>query len=116
MDPEAIEHRAEMCGLLASTSYIHPDEELFWHGRGYQGPTGCPPAVSWASDQPPRDDHEAPDWLTASEFCEQEPALEAKVTQLAQLLKGSNRTVVYSGAGISKAAGIGQAARGAGKD
>merc|ERR1711998_786375 len=35
-----------------------------------------------------------------------------KIEKLAQLLLMSKRTVIYSGAGISVAAGIGQAARG----
>eukprot|EP01052_Picozoa_sp_SAG31_P034297 SAG31_NODE_3989_length_3681_cov_6.728042_3_plen_117_part_00 len=72
--------------------------------------------MTWRSKEKPREDHEdAASWLTASEFEDTEPALEAKCRKLAELLRLSRKTVVYSGAGLSVAAGIGQAARGAAK-
>jgi len=93
----------------------------FFHGRclapaadpeSYPNSVLSDPRVTWASDQKPRDDHDAPSWLTATEFCDTKAAMNMKIEKLAQLLRISRRTVVYSGAGISVAAGIGQAARG----
>lgn len=100
---------------LAEVPYFSPDVEPdgFWHGRGYQGPL-IRPHTTWESNAKPRDDHEAPEWLTASEFEDVPEVMDIKLTQLAELLQASRKTVVYSGAGISRAAGIGQAARGAG--
>ena len=43
--------------------------------------------------QPPRDDHDAPAWLTATEFKDTDAALEAKVKQLAELMRASKKTV-----------------------
>jgi NAD-dependent SIR2 family protein deacetylase len=127
---------------LAATPYLQHTDPMFFHGRAYgaslsedsngDAPAGTggrgaaapapavplspllllPPQTTWASKLKPRDDHDASSWLTASEFADGPPALAAKVQQLAQLLRMSRRTVVYSGAGISRAAGIGQAARG----
>jgi len=72
--------------------------------------------VTWRSTQKPREDHEdAASWLTASEFTDTKRALEVKCRRLGELLRLSKKTVVYSGAGLSVAAGIGQAARGAAK-
>ena len=60
----------------------------------------------------PRDDHDAAEWLTASEFTDEKDVAWSKVRQLAELLRLSKKTVIYSGACISRGAGIGQAARG----
>uniref|UniRef100_A0A6U8EGT2 Deacetylase sirtuin-type domain-containing protein n=1 Tax=Eutreptiella gymnastica TaxID=73025 RepID=A0A6U8EGT2_9EUGL len=79
------------------------------HGRGYEGPL-TPPQCTWKCSKPPRDDHDAPSWLTASEYQDQAAVLRHKCRQLAQLLRLSRKTVLYTGAGIS-AAVIGQAAR-----
>ena len=49
--------------------------------------------------------------MTASEYEDRPGALEEKVELLVELLGVSRRTVLYTGAGISTAAGIGQAAR-----
>merc|ERR1711874_49356 len=51
-------------------------------------------------------------WLTATEFTDTPPVLEDKVEWLLALLKISSKTVIYTGAGISTAAGVEQAARG----
>ena len=62
------------------------------------------------TNRKPRDDHEAPYWLTATEFQDKGQQLEIKAAKLAELLKMSKKTVLYTGAGIS-ASVIGQAAR-----
>merc|ERR1719409_2209117 len=85
------------------------DDPLFMHGRGFSGKPS-PPKVTWKSDKPPRDDHGAPGWLTASEFADQANVAKAKVKQLAALMRMSRKTVLYTGAGISASA-VGQAAR-----
>ena len=100
-----------MRAQLARAPFASHDDEQHWHGRCYAGPQQ-PPEVAWASELKPRDDHEAPDWLTASEFQDVPEVMAAKASQLAAMLTASRKTVVYSGAGISCAAGIGQAARG----
>jgi len=79
------------------------------HGRAYDGPM-IAPRKTWESAEPPRDDHEAPDWLTASEFEDEPEVARAKCRKLAQLIRLSRKTVLYTGAGIS-ASVIGQAAR-----
>jgi len=107
--------RKDFTEVLGQTPFLENDDPLFWHGR-----LGCTlsskesPMLHWESAQKPRDDHEAPDWLTASEFVDATSTMEKKVSLLAELLRVSKRTVVYTGAGISRAAGIGQAARGEG--
>merc|ERR1712080_184995 len=95
MGPEG---RAEVLGRLASGPFLPPPHPSFMHGRGYAGPMTLP-EKTWASDQKPRDDHDAPEWLTALDVPD---VLNAKVANLAQLLRLSKKTVVYSGAGISR--------------
>ena len=85
----------------------HTDQH-FMHGWLYSGPMTSA-KVLWKSDQKPRKDHAAPDWLTATEFEDVSAVMDAKVKQLAALMRLSKRTVVYSGAGISASA-VGQAA------
>ena len=68
-----------------------------------------PPEVVWKSSRPPRKDHDCPSWLTATEFEDTKATAAVKVAKLAELLKASRRTVLYTGAGISASA-IGQAA------
>ena len=67
----------------------------------------CPaaPSVSWECEWLPRTDSSGPHWLTATEFSDTEEAASDKVERLIQLLKLSRRTIIYSGAGISSAAG-----------
>jgi len=91
-------------------------ESLFWHGRIFANECDslALPVISWKSNLKPRDDHdETPEWLTASEYEDSDHnTLQSKLAMLANLLRLSRKTVVYSGAGISTAAGIGMAARG----
>lgn len=100
---------------LAGKQFMEPNDPCFKHGRACMAEVGEAeaPRKTWVSSSPPRDDHDAPEWLTATEFEDQEAVMDAKCAHLAQLLRLSKKTVVYSGAGISVAAGIGQAARGA---
>lgn len=93
---------------LRDNRFLHPSDPLFKFGRGYEGPL-IEPRVTWKSNKPPREDHSAPKWLTASEFEDEPAVMQAKVAQLAQLIRLSRKTVAYTGAGIS-AAVIGQAA------
>jgi len=90
---------------------LDPSDSQIFFGRGFHGELKLP-QKAWVSNKKPRDDHDAPDWLTATEFVDQESVLSEKCAHLAKLLKRSRKTVIYSGAGISVAAGIGQAARG----
>lgn len=86
-----------------------------WHGNSHQTPG---PEVSWRSTRRPREDkhgnHSAA-WLTATEYEDRPEVLKEKVGLLAALLLCSQKTVAYTGAGISVAAGIGQAAAGSAK-
>lgn len=105
---ETIEQR------LHATSFLEHDDPRFFHGRGFLGAAsaGSAPRVKWKSAARPRDDHDTPGWLTATEFTDQPHVLKQKVEYLAQLLQLSRRTVIYSGAGISVAAQVSMAARG----
>ena len=89
--------------------FMHHTDPLFFHGSLYAGEPHAPMTL-WKSDKKPRSDHEASSWLTASEFEDRADVMQLKVRQLAQLMRISRRTVVYSGAGIS-ASVVGQAAR-----
>jgi NAD-dependent SIR2 family protein deacetylase len=89
--------------------FLKYNNPKFWHGRLYSGPRHRP-SVTWECNEPPRDDHDCPNWLTASEFEDHSDALRAKCEQLAELMRLSKRTVIYTGAGIS-ASVVGQAAR-----
>jgi len=100
--------RARLTERLFKTGYLEPSDPRFAHGRAYDGPMLAPTKI-WESQEPPRKDHSAPEWLTASEFEDQQEVAQAKVRQLAELMRLSKRTVLYTGAGIS-ASVIGQAA------
>lgn len=93
---------------MASRRYLKQSDASFWHGRLYDGPF-VPPLCSWRSEKKPREDHEAADWLTASEYADSAEVTAIKVKMLASLLQASRRTVLYTGAGIS-ASVVGQAA------
>jgi len=107
--------REELQALLSRPGNYELDatDPRFFHGRAYMGPCASEePKRTWESRHKPRDDHEAPEWLTATEFLDHEDVIDAKCDMLATLLRLSQKTVVYSGAGISVAACIGQAAAG----
>eukprot|EP00980_Cylindrotheca_fusiformis_P006954 scaffold1465_cov93-Cylindrotheca_fusiformis.AAC.4 len=109
--------REKLTKELASNDFLSPNDPHFWHGRIFSNNDSLmiPPTVTWESPDQPRDDHinhDSGDWLTASEFTDTEEMMKIKIEKLAELLKNSKKTVVYSGAGISVSAGIGQAARG----
>jgi len=105
--------RSDIQERLSGTDFQDHKCKSFWHGRMFVGDEIESPKITWKSDLTPRNDHDAPDWLTASEYCDVSEVLEKKLDWMSELLRLSNRTVVYTGAGISCAAGIGQAARGA---
>lgn len=100
--------RAKLLESLRNKHFLEPADPLFFHGRIYDGPMQAPKKI-WESSDPPRKDHSAPEWLTASEFEDSPEVAQAKVRQLAELMRLSKRTVLYTGAGIS-ASVIGQAA------
>lgn len=103
------ELRRAQAARLAGVAFLRHTDPNFMHGRGYEGPAHTP-CCTWRSQKPPRDDHDAPPWLTASEFVDEPSVLQAKCRHLAQLMRASHKTVAYTGAGIS-ASVIGQAAR-----
>lgn len=100
--------------LSSSKVLEHSQGNCFFHGRVYSGPGADEaPAVTWESKVLPRDDHgSTADWLTATEYCDHSVVIDAKCAQLARMIQLSQKTVVYSGAGISVPALIGQAAKG----
>merc|ERR1719235_2259792 len=107
LDPEAA--RSAACSRLSQTPFLEHTDPLFMHGRLFEGPNHSPECL-WKCQKPPRDDHAAPKWLTASEFEDSKAVAMAKIRQLAALMRMSRKTVLYTGAGISASA-VGQAAR-----
>lgn len=105
-----MDKKAEILKRLSTADYMRHTNERFQHGRIYNGDDVSTPQITWSSAQKPRDDHDGPAWLTASEYQDTASVLKHKVAQLAELLLMSKHTVVYTGAGIS-ASVIGQAAR-----
>jgi NAD-dependent SIR2 family protein deacetylase len=103
------EEREGVLNKLASSGFMSPDDERFWHGRAFDG-THVPPVCTWKCNKPPRDDHKSQSWLTASEYVDDERMMVEKAKQLARLMRMSTKTVLYTGAGISASA-VGQAAR-----
>lgn len=107
--------RDQVQARLEGAGFMSPDHPHFMHGRlfGSLHPDSAEPRVKWTSTEPPRKDHgEGPAWLTATEYADQGEVLRAKCGLLSSLLKLSRRTAIYSGAGISRASGINQAALG----
>lgn len=114
--------RDQVATALESSGFLNPDHQDFMHGRLVGKLTAAErdvpkgfgkPRAKWKSDKPPRSDHSAPSWLTATEWEDHETVMQEKVALLARLLRLSRKTVIYSGAGISVAANIRQAAHGA---
>jgi NAD-dependent SIR2 family protein deacetylase len=87
-----------------------------WHGRLVQEQLPQP-RLTWESKRKPREDKhgkkDAPDWLNASEYKDDEQVLAYKIRILANLLRCSTKTLAYTGAGLSVDAGIDMAAAGA---
>jgi len=108
--------RDEIRERLVAVPHLEHTDAHFFHGRAYSGPhADQEPERTWESKSKPRSDHGSnAEWLEATEFRDHEAAIDAKCSQLARLLQLSNKTVIYSGAGISVAACIGQAAVGSG--
>lgn len=106
------DQRARSQTLLTTkrVQFLDHTDPRFWHGRAYSGPDHRP-ETTWECNDPPRDDHDGPGWLKASEYQDCPDAFQAKCEQLAQLMQLSKKTVLYTGAGIS-ASVVGQAARG----
>jgi NAD-dependent SIR2 family protein deacetylase len=102
--------RREMLSVTKKVAFLDHSDTRFWHGRAYSGPEQDP-EMTWECDEPPRDDHDCPEWLKASEYQDVSDVIQAKSHQLAQLMRCSKKTVIYTGAGIS-ASVVGQAARG----
>merc|ERR1712123_398337 len=107
-------YKKEILDHLSGKTFLNPENPNFFHGRIYGKSHPPIPKVTWESPDAPRHDHGAPDWLTATEFTDTEAVFDDKVEWLMALLKISSKTVIYTGAGISTAAGVEQAARGCG--
>jgi NAD-dependent SIR2 family protein deacetylase len=114
VDREAMEaRRADVVTALPGVPNFDPgNDERAFHGRAFclaeSSPTA--PKVVWKSDKKPRQN--SPDWLTATEYEDVPEVFTAKIKLLRQLLLMSRRTMAYTGAGLSVAAGIGMAAVG----
>ena len=106
--------RTDYLRQLQQASPLQPGCPALPHGRLY---SSSPPAALaapvtvWLSRDQPRAGQQSPAWVTASEYEDSPEALSEKVGRLVELLEVSERTVLYTGAGISTAAGISQAAR-----
>jgi len=107
-------YKKDILNHLSGQTFLNPENPNFFHGRIYGKSHPPIPKVTWESPDAPRHDHGAPDWLTATEFTDTEAVFDDKVEWLMALLKISSKTVIYTGAGISTAAGVEQAARGCG--
>jgi len=94
--------------LAKRGGFMRHKDNHFFHGMVYDGPMKAP-TILWKSDKKPRKDHDTDAWLTATEFEDKADVMNHKVEKLAQLMRMSRHTCVYSGAGISASA-VGQAA------
>jgi len=111
-EEEDLRRRALVTSLQSVPNFHRADDLRAFHGRAFykEGRITPAPNVVWQSDKKPRQN--SPDWLTATEYCEAPGVLLEKVKFLASLLIASRRTMAYTGAGLSVAAGIGMAAVG----
>jgi len=110
--------RLALLAVLGATPAIDPGNDPLgqsWHGRLAE----CElpkPMVTWQSKRKPREDKhgkdDVPEWLNASEYRDQPEAFAYKIRILANLLRQSQKTLAYTGAGLSVAAGIEMAAAG----
>jgi NAD-dependent SIR2 family protein deacetylase len=113
--------RLTFLSVLAEVPLLDPLNDprgQSWHGRAVQNDLP-PPSMTWESQRKPREDkhgkQDAPEWLNASEFKDDPTVLAHKVSILANLLRCSKKTLAYTGAGLSVAAGIEMAAAGSAK-
>lgn len=110
--------RLALLAALGDAPSIDPGDDpsgQSWHGRLVQESLP-PPSVTWKTTRNPREDKhgrdDVPEWLTASEHRDDPEAFAYKIKMLANLLRQSKKTLAYTGAGLSVAAGIGMAAVG----
>ena len=96
---------------LRTAGPLEPSSPALHHGRLYRSGPPAGPVTVWLSRDSPRSGQDSPAWVTASEFQDTAETLSEKVDLLVDLLRVSRRTILYTGAGISTAAGIRQAAR-----
>merc|ERR1712198_81438 len=77
---EKCSNKGELLKHLSKTGFLEPENPAFFHGRIY---SRCPPApvVAWHSSDNPRWDHQAPEWLTATEYQDTEQAQELALAQ-----------------------------------
>lgn len=113
--------RSALVAALGDAPALDPGDDsqgISWHGRLVQQNLPRPHLI-WQSQRKPREDKhgkkDAPDWLNASEYRDDPQSLAQKVSILAQLLRCSRKTLAYTGAGLSVAAGIEMAAAGSAK-
>merc|ERR1711892_411387 len=106
--------KAEILDQLCRTDFINHENPSFFHGRIYKSVPPLP-EVKWECSYKPRGDLDGPEWLTGTEYSDTELVFKDKIKKLARLIRLSEKTVIYSGAGISVAAGINQAARSSGQ-
>jgi len=113
--------RLALLETLSATPAIDPGIDPLgqtWHGRLVQQELPRP-RMTWQSQRRPREDkhgkQDAPEWLNASEYKDDIQALTYKVQILANLLRCSKKSLAYTGAGLSVAAGIEMAAVGSAK-
>lgn len=111
-DEEEGRRKQIVAALCAMPNFDPASDPRAFHGRCFclQDAAAPVPACVWKSDKKPRES--SPDWLTASEYKEDPKVFRAKIQLLASLLMASRRTLAYTGAGLSVAAGIGMAAVG----
>eukprot|EP00930_Biecheleria_cincta_P044977 TRINITY_DN30994_c0_g1_i1.p1 TRINITY_DN30994_c0_g1~~TRINITY_DN30994_c0_g1_i1.p1 ORF type:complete len:518 (-),score=99.68 TRINITY_DN30994_c0_g1_i1:351-1904(-) len=113
--------RYALVATLGNVPALDPGDDpqgTSWHGRLVQQDLPRP-HMTWQSQRKPREDKhgkkDAPDWLNASEYRDDPQSLACKVSILAHLLRCSRKTLAYTGAGLSVAAGIEMAAAGSAK-
>jgi NAD-dependent SIR2 family protein deacetylase len=113
--------RQAFCDVLTAAPALDPGSDPVgrsWHGRVVQQQLPHP-TCTWQSQRKPREDKhgkaDVPDWLDASEYKDDPQAFALKVRLLANMLRCSKKTLAYTGAGLSVAAGIEMAAAGSAK-
>mmetsp|Transcript_20344 Transcript_20344/g.54366 ORF Transcript_20344/g.54366 Transcript_20344/m.54366 type:complete len:435 (-) Transcript_20344:66-1370(-) len=94
--------------MASAGAKLSKDNLIACHGQCYgaegQRGTWDPPVLVLSSDVEARPGYDSVD---ASEYCDTPDVLRAKVQMLAALAKQAQHCVLYSGAGLSTAAGIG---------